>query len=226
MFDTYYDESPANIAGLLANQYFADQNQIPSTRFLSPKEYVDTSSSSTKQNIVSVLSAGVLDHRKDYFTPYSWGVINILDVQHPTRVVDLSRCHSIQYIQDYTLNICDEHQTTTEFHKWNFIKPQSVNVEFRNRREVFHFIEQNPEIMEYVNETIPDLTHVFGKSISIVFELMTHNENEYYEELIGWIQSSDNIDEGLEKFDLFQNNWLERQIKIVGDKFNFNIEFK
>lgn len=199
MLELTFDESPANVIGLLANLYCqeGDSSQVSSSSLFTPKTGLDTRSNSLRQNITYVLAK-----EPNYIRRY-W--------LHDT--------------QD-TRNILDEQLTTINFCQWFYSIKNQNNIYYRNQDAVFNYLNHYPEIRELINESWADLINFFGESVSIILEVMDHNENEHYEELIGWIQSSDNIDEGLDKFDLFLDKWLDRQLEITGDKFNFNIEFK
>lgn len=199
MLELTFDESPANVIALLANLYCqeGDSSQVSSSALFTPKTGLDTRSNSLRQNITYVLAKEPKDIRRYWL--------------HDT--------------QD-TRNILDEQLTTINFYQWFYSIKNQNNIYYRNQDAVFNYLSHYPEIRELINESWADLINFFGESVSIILEVMDHNENEHYEELIGWIQSSDNIDEGLDKFDLFLDKWLDRQLEITGDKFNFNIEFK
>ena len=192
--------SPANLAGILANLYLQEKGfpQISPTSihtFDFPE--AETYFSSIRQNITSILG----------------------------REPIASIWYNIEYTSD-TANLPYNQEATIETRSWAFAVYRSINVTYRNPESVLKYISQYPEIDKFINECWIDLVNYFGESVSIVLEIMEHNENEHYLELIGWIQSEDSIDEGLDKFDLFIDKWVDRQVELTGNKFNFNIEFK
>lgn len=104
-----------------------------------------------------------------------------------------------------------------------YFTPQILH---RNHEEVVSYLENNPEISGFVNKCGQDLVKFFGSSVSIVLEVMEHHtESDSYKELIGWIQSTDDVQNGMEKLEKFEDIWLQDQINKLGNKFNFNIEF-
>jgi hypothetical protein len=66
----------------------------------------------------------------------------------------------------------------------------------------------------------------FGKDVSVILEVMTYPGEESYDELVGWIQSTDEIEIGLDKLEKFEEEWLTEHLQNVGNVFNFDIEFR
>jgi len=99
------------------------------------------------------------------------------------------------------------------------------NIFYSQPEEAIEFLSENPSIELFINKCWFDLLEIFGESVHIVFDVMEHYDEIPHKELIGWIQSKEEIEVGLDKLDLFYEKWLKEQIKICDNKFNFNIEF-
>ena len=65
-----------------------------------------------------------------------------------------------------------------------------------------------------------------SNSIEIVLEVLTYPDETVHEELVGWIQSTDDVSEGLAKLGRFEDEWFLDHMAEIGHKFNFNIETK
>ena len=104
-----------------------------------------------------------------------------------------------------------------------FIHPR---VSYRNSEAVRAYLASCPEIENFLQVALPALSRCFGGPVNIVLEVMTYSEKGAYDELVGWIQSTDDVSEGLEKIDRFGDEWFLEQLSRVGNRFNFNIEFK
>jgi hypothetical protein len=100
------------------------------------------------------------------------------------------------------------------------------NVSYRNSEAVRAYLATYPEIEDFLKETLPVLFRCFGGPVNVVLEVVTYPENGAYDELVGWIQSTDDVSEGLEKLDRFGDEWFPEQLSRVGNRFSFNIEFK
>ena len=101
-----------------------------------------------------------------------------------------------------------------------------IKVTYRNPEAVRAYLASHPEIEDFLEATLPALFRCFGDPVNIVLEVMTYPEEGAYDELVSWIQSTDDVSEGLEKLERFEDEWLSEQLSRVGNKFNFNIEFK
>ncbi len=99
------------------------------------------------------------------------------------------------------------------------------NVFYSQPEEAKEFLSANPSIELFINNCWSDLLNFFGQSVCVKLDVMKHYGENPHKELIGWIQSNDEIEEGLDKLDLFYEKWLSDQIKMCDNKFNFNIEF-
>ena len=102
----------------------------------------------------------------------------------------------------------------------------SDKIHYRNDKAVDVYLTRHPGIMDFIKAAWPALTRCFGKPVDIVLEVMTYPEEAPYEELVGWIQSTDDVYVGLEKFERFEDEWFLDHLEQVGDRFNFNIETK
>jgi hypothetical protein len=102
----------------------------------------------------------------------------------------------------------------------------SAQVSYRNPEAVEPYLASHPEIEAFLSESWPGLEKHFGKNVSLILEVMTCPGEESYDELVGWIQSTDEIEVGLDKLEVFEEEWLEKELRKVGNGFNFDIEFK
>ena len=98
-------------------------------------------------------------------------------------------------------------------------------VTFRNREAVVAFLERHPEIEPFLGSALPVLTKCFDAPIEVDLEVMSYAYESAYDELVGWIQSTDDVDTGMKKLDRFEEEWFLDHMEMVHNKFNFNIEF-
>jgi hypothetical protein len=102
----------------------------------------------------------------------------------------------------------------------------SPRVSYRDYESVRAYLTAYPEIEGFLEEAWLGLVRCFGSSVEIVLEVISYPQDGAYSELVGWIQSTDAVSEGLEKLERFEDGWLLEQLARVGNRFNFNIEFK
>ncbi len=101
----------------------------------------------------------------------------------------------------------------------------SPRVSYRNPAAVEAYLARYPEILNFIEAAWPALVDCFGDSIEIKLEVLAYPADEIIqEELVGWIQSTDDIDEGLARLDRFEDEWYLDHMAEVSSKFNFNIE--
>lgn len=82
-----------------------------------------------------------------------------------------------------------------------------------------------PDVEGFLEVACPVLTEYFGDSVEIVLEVLAYSTGETtHEELVGWIQSTDDINEGLARLSRFEDEWFLNHMDEVDHKFNFNIE--
>jgi len=98
-------------------------------------------------------------------------------------------------------------------------------ISYRNPEKVEGYLLSYPEITDFLSESWSRLEKHFGKDVRVVLEVISHPGEHPYEELVGWIQSMDQIEVGLDKLEKFEEEWLTEQLQKVGNVFNFNIEF-
>ncbi len=99
-------------------------------------------------------------------------------------------------------------------------------ISYRNPKAVNAFLADHPEIEDFLEVAWPVLVRCFKGPVDVVLEVMTYSEETIYQELVGWIQSTDDVYEGLEKLERFEEEWFLDHMAKVGNKFNFNIESK
>lgn len=108
-----------------------------------------------------------------------------------------------------------------------FIETSSVYppVSYRNPDAVESYLARYPEVEDFIAAAWPALVECFDDSIEIVLEVLSYSADETtQEELVGWIQSTDDVDDGLTKLERFEDEWYLDHMDEIGHKFNFNIE--
>jgi hypothetical protein len=107
--------------------------------------------------------------------------------------------------------------------KLNALPTIRPNISCRNQAAKT-FLGYYPEIEQFLENSWPALTSHFGDDIAVVLELLTYPEPGGHSELVGWIQSHDDVYEGLDKLERFKDEWFLDHIDEIEDRFNFNIE--
>jgi hypothetical protein len=104
------------------------------------------------------------------------------------------------------------------------LEPSLVRISYRNSPMVQAYLACHPEIWGFLEEARPVLAEIFGGLVDIVLEVITYPEEGAEDELVAWIQSTNTVDEGLEKLDRFEDEWAIDHLTSVATRFNFNIE--
>lgn len=210
-----WDESLSDTIGILSGAY--RKEKLDAAFATSPiidynRLDVDTIGSTVKQKIVKILAGD-----QEHFIRHKSVYYNRLSKDNFETLFDTS-------------DVADEFiKTRALWMLWDIDKSAKIYkpiIFYRNPEKVENFLALYPDIDKMIKECWPDLIKHFGESVSIILEVMVHSEEETYEEIIAWIQSTDEVDEGLNKLDLFLDKWLAKQIEIADNTFNFNIEFK
>ena len=215
MQEMSWDESLSDTIGILSGAYRKEKLDAAFTT-LPIIDYngleVDTIGSTAKQKIVKILARD-----QEYFIPHKSIHYNRLSKANFETLFDTS-------------DVADEFiKTRALWTSWDINKSTKIYkpiIFYRNSEKVENFLALYPDIVKMIKDCWPDLIKYFGESVSVILEVMVHNEEDAYEEIIAWIQSTDEIDDGLNKLDLFLDKWLIKQIETADDTFNFNIEFK
>lgn len=97
---------------------------------------------------------------------------------------------------------------------------------YRNSKAVKDYLTRHPDIEGFIKRAWPALVECFGGPVEIVLELLTYPDESAHQELVGWIQSTDTVEVGLEKLEQFEDTWFLEHMHQVGDRFNFNIEIR
>jgi hypothetical protein len=111
-------------------------------------------------------------------------------------------------------------------HTGIYLDSLAPKIYHRNPEMVKAYLACHPEIEGFIKASQPALISAFGNPVDIVLEVMAYPEETLHSTLIGWIQSIDDVYEGLEKFERFQDEWFLDHLTEISDKFNFNIETK
>ena len=96
--------------------------------------------------------------------------------------------------------------------------------EQRNAVEVQSFLLRYPKIQQFLEAVNADIVDYFDTPVTVVLELIRYPYEESYENLVGWIQSHDEVGDGLEKLDRFSDS-ISDKARGVDSLFHFNIEF-
>ena len=105
-------------------------------------------------------------------------------------------------------------------------RPAFPRISYRNLVAVEVYLARYREIEDFIEAAGPALVKCFDDSIEIVLEVLTYPDETVHEELVGWIQSTDDVSEGLAKLGRFEDEWFLDHMAEIGHKFNFNIETK
>lgn len=95
---------------------------------------------------------------------------------------------------------------------------------YRNSEAVKDYLNRHPDLEDFINRAWPAVVECFGGPVEIVLELLTYPDESAHQELVGWIQSTDTVEVGLERLEQLENTWFLDHMDQVGDRFNFNIE--
>ena len=99
-------------------------------------------------------------------------------------------------------------------------------LEFRNPDKVSEFLTNYTDISSFIGRSLPAVQDYFGENTKVVLELIEYNQEEQpYFELVAWVQFHGDLDDGLDRFDSFENDFLLNKIDDSNGLFNFNIEF-
>jgi len=99
-------------------------------------------------------------------------------------------------------------------------------LEYRNPDKVESFLKDYPSIRSYIKSILPSVPKYFGEKSKVILELMEFKTEKPFNELVAWIQFSGDLDDGLDRLDKFENDFLLNRIEEFCGLFNFNIEFK
>ncbi len=211
-----WDESLTDTISILSGAYRKEKLNAAFPTLSIITDYngleVDTIGSTAKQKIVKILARD-----QEYFIRHKSIHYNMLNKANFETLFDTSDVAD-EFIKTRALWVSLVTDKSTEIYE--------PIIFYRNPEKVENFLALYPDIDKMLKECWPDLIKYFGESVSVILEVMIHNEEDAYEEIIAWIQSTDEIDDGLNKLDLFLDKWLTKQIETADDTFNFNIEFK
>ena len=108
--------------------------------------------------------------------------------------------------------------------KWQQQESASLNITYRNPEAVKAFMAARPQIIPFIEAAAPVLTKYFGQPLEIVLEVVSYPEEGAEDDLIGWIQSYDEVEEGLNKLEQFEDEWFLDHMAEVDYRFNFNLK--
>jgi len=96
----------------------------------------------------------------------------------------------------------------------------------RRESKVRRFLLIHSHLIDVLFEAHPFLQKYFGPNPRVELEVISYPDEAAYDELVGWIQSTDDVSEGLDKLERFEEDWFLDRLDQIGNRFNFNIEFK
>lgn len=102
----------------------------------------------------------------------------------------------------------------------------TVSYSSRNTESVDNFLEQHLKIRHFLEEIKSLVASYFSSPLEIVLDVMTYSKEGEFDELVGWIQSTDDLDTGLEKLEQLEESLDRYQDEEIKRLFHFNIEFK
>ncbi len=93
-----------------------------------------------------------------------------------------------------------------------------------NDEESLGFLKTHKEAEKILEESVPVLAEYFGTPLNVVLEIFPDNTDSQ-KKMIGWIKSAHDIEDGLKRFDQFEDWYIAKNFDLLTDDFNFNIEF-
>ncbi|MCP4113031.1 MAG: hypothetical protein GY749_47140 [Desulfobacteraceae bacterium] len=129
----------------------------------------------------------------------------------------------------YLLNKKDEFTKYAQLYKKLYGKEHRMFSSYHFFRKDIAFpmssyADRYSDIFDIINKSVPGTVRYFGYPLFIELEVMQPVDG-VSEQWIAWIMSNDNIDNGLDKMDMFHDWCIEKKIDKDVENFNFNINF-
>ncbi|WP_322792113.1 hypothetical protein [Bellilinea sp.] len=107
---------------------------------------------------------------------------------------------------------------------YNLSKPDLFRLKMINPAEVNKFLLKNTDLRPVLAEASRVVKQIFGEDAEIILELRNDPEIDY-EILRANIKATGDIDEQLDKLDIFDDTWLVHQLDLINQRILFNLDF-
>ncbi|MDM8549455.1 hypothetical protein QUF72_05220 [Desulfobacterales bacterium HSG2] len=87
----------------------------------------------------------------------------------------------------------------------------------------YEFIHKYPDTIKIRNLSNPGLIRFFGYPLNVFLEIMPGSNHK--DNLVAWIQWCGEMDDGMERYDRFEDWHIDNDYDMKSDILNFNIEF-
>ncbi|MDM8552613.1 hypothetical protein QUF72_21195 [Desulfobacterales bacterium HSG2] len=151
--------------------------------------------------------------------------------EYALKAFDLEKNEKIMTMILHTTHLLNKKDEFTEYaqlYKKLYNKEHDIFSSFyvylRNIAVPMSYADQRSEISDIINKCAPGIVKCFGYPFIVELEIMQPVDG-VGEQWIAWIMSTDNIDKGLDKMDMFHDWCIEKQADKGADNFNFNINF-
>ena len=113
-----------------------------------------------------------------------------------------------------------------EFHYYGYRKEGNpVRWSYRAEARVQTYMAEFPGLSPLLTEAQESIAEMFGRGTRVTLEVMSFADEGAGDELVAWIQSTEDIETGLEKLDVLVDRWFDEIWEVTHGRFNFNIEF-
>jgi hypothetical protein len=106
------------------------------------------------------------------------------------------------------------------------LKYISENYLFRNKKQVFAFIQENPYLIDLLVDAYQKIQYFFSSCTEVFLQIVGEPESSNDKQLIAWISLSLNPDEAIARLDQFDEEWWLDEMERAQDKLCFTIEFQ
>ena len=108
---------------------------------------------------------------------------------------------------------------------YRIIQKEELSLTHRNPEKVEKFLQSHNNFELHINNSLSKVMDYFGNDSKVVLEVLEYTSEKPYSELVAWIQFNGDLDDGLDRFDSFENEYLLSLMGEFNGFFNFNIEF-
>lgn len=95
---------------------------------------------------------------------------------------------------------------------------------YRNKPEVDCYLANHQEVSTFLRSAHSILQQYFGRNVQVTLEVIKYPDQDSTDDLVGWIQSRDDVRIGLEKLQNLEDDWFLKQPISIVSHFNFNLE--
>ncbi|MBE3084747.1 MAG: hypothetical protein IMZ64_00845 [Bacteroidetes bacterium] len=95
---------------------------------------------------------------------------------------------------------------------------------FRDIESVNSFLDQHPELPQYLTDAKVTLDSIFGQGTEYILDIFCDPESNHTNLSVN-IRPKSTIDKALDHLDQFDRQWYLKHIKQIGQILTFNLEF-